>query len=110
MRTPVALSLAAAASAASPNPAAALVAGVGGGGGAMQVVGAGGGSGGGGGAVLAGAHAQLAALNAELQTELAKHKEESAANADLLRKQADEHRDRRRRQGRGCRGQCAGGI
>ena len=35
---------------------------------------------------------QLAQLNAELQQELAKQKEESAANADLLRKQADEHR------------------
>ena len=35
---------------------------------------------------------QLAALNAELREELAKQKEESAANADLLRKQADEHR------------------
>ena len=34
----------------------------------------------------------LAALNAELREELAKQKEESAANADLLRKQADEHR------------------
>jgi nucleoprotein TPR len=39
-----------------------------------------------------GSAAQLAALNAELQADLAKHKEESAANADLLRKQADEHR------------------
>ena len=38
------------------------------------------------------ASAQLAALNAELREELAKQKEESAANADLLRKQADEHR------------------
>ena len=35
---------------------------------------------------------QLVQLNAELQQELAKQKEESAANADLLRKQADEHR------------------
>ena len=35
---------------------------------------------------------QITAMHAELQAELAKHKEESAANMELLRKQADEHR------------------
>jgi hypothetical protein len=35
---------------------------------------------------------QLAAVNAELQSELVKHKEEGAAIVDLLRKQADDDR------------------
>ena len=52
------------------------------------------GGGGGGGAP---AEARLAALVEELRADLAKHKEESAANAELLRTQADEHRARRRR-------------
>ena len=47
------------------------------------------GGGGGGGAP---AEARLAALVEELRADLAKHKEESAANAGLLRTQADEHR------------------
>ena len=49
----------------------------------------GGGGGGGGGGDSA---ARLAAVNAELQTQLEKLKEESAANADVLRAQADDHR------------------
>ena len=85
-----ALSLAAAASAslAKSGPGGMGGAGVGGVGAMMQL-----GAGGAGGMAMGGgSQSQLTALNVELQPDLAKHKEESAANADLLRKQADEHR------------------